>query len=160
MNRIDIAEGILSRQIAWITASDAKASFVFPVAAAMLGLLAALAPAPANWTVASGIFSSLAAILLVLSIAFCALSSFPRTSGPKGSVIFAEGISSRESSKYESDLKGMSESAYFSDLANQCHINASIAVKKFNWIKRSLLCLFVASAPWAIAIYLLYSQAK
>lgn len=158
MRRIDIAESILSRQLTWIASSDSKASFIFPVAAAMLGVLAAVAPSPTAWSVSSGIFASIATILLLLCIGFCALSAFPRTHGPKGSVVFCEGICSKELAQYESELLGISEENYLSDLARQIHINASIAASKFGWIKRSLLCLFVSALPWALSIYLLYIQ--
>lgn len=156
MDRISILDSILSRQLGWIAAADQKNSFIFPVAAAMLGLLAALSPDKNGWTVPSAIFGTVAAVLLTLSVIFCALAAFPRTEGPRGSNIYCDGILSREPDQYVKDVKALTEDGHISDLARQCHINAAIACAKYKWIKLALGAIFAAVAPWVVSIYLLY----
>jgi hypothetical protein len=46
--------------------------------------------------------------------------------------------------------------AYLEDLTVQCHRNAEIATRKFVWIQRALLCLYLSVVPWALALWLLY----
>lgn len=159
MDRTSTLESILSRQLGWIAAADAKSSFIFPVAAAMLGLLAALAPDEKGWTIPAAIFSSVATLLLALSIIFCALAAFPRTKGPRGSNIYCDGIASKDVDQYIKDMKSLTEDSYNADLARQCHINAIIASAKFKWIKFALGAIFAAAAPWIISVYLMYGIA-
>lgn len=156
MDRISILDSILSRQHGWIAAADTKGSFIFPVAAAMLGFLAALSPDKNSWTISAAIFAAIAALLLALSILFCALAAFPRTEGPRGSNIYCDGILSREPDQYVADMNALTDEDHASDLARQCHINATIASTKFKWIKCSLGAIFAAVAPWVLSVYLLY----
>lgn len=156
MDRTSTLNSILSRQLGWIAAADAKSSFIFPVAAAMLGLLAALAPDKDSWTISAAIFSSLATLLLALSIIFCALAAFPRTKGPRGSNIYCDGIASKDVDQYLKEIKSLTDDSYNADLTRQCHVNATIASAKFKWIKFALGAIFAAAAPWVMSVYLLY----
>lgn len=157
MDRIEALESILSRQLGWIAASDAKGKFLFPVAAAMLGLLAALAPEKGCWTTATVIFTSAAGLLLASSIVFCAFAAFPRTDGPHRSNIYCGGIASRSADAYTAEMKNLSEDAYITDLASQCHVNAEIASAKFGWIQWALGAVFLAVSPWVLSVYFLYN---
>lgn len=125
----------------------------------MLGLLAAVAPEKGNWTISAAIFSSVATLLLALSIIFCALSAFPRTKGPRGSNIYCDGIASKDVDQYLKEIKSLTDDSYNADLVRQCHVNATIASTKFKWIKFALGAVFVAAAPWVISVYLLYGIA-
>ena len=157
MDLLSVLESILSRQLAWIAAADAKTSFIFPVASAMCGLLAALAPEPGCWSIAAAVCTAIATLFLVLSILFCAFATFPRTDGPPGSNIYFDGISNRNSDQFISDMQQLDESSHLADLARQCHINAQIASVKFKWVKFALASLFVAALPWVLSLYFLYS---
>lgn len=148
----------LTRQLQWIGAADSKVTFGFTLSTAMLGLLAAVSPkSAACWTVAPAIFASFAAALGLSSLLFLSFASFPRTHGPKSSLIYFEGIVQRDHDQFKDAIKSLTQEAYVDDLASQCHRNAEIAARKFLWVQCALVCLYVSVPPWAVAIYLLYS---
>lgn len=157
-NGVVFLEKNLARQLAWIAAADSKISFVFAVDMAMLGVLAALSPKQAaGWTVATAVFGALAALACVASLALLSVASFPRTRGPKGSLVFFGGISKRELRQFIESVCQLTTEAYVEDLCAQCHRNAEIAESKFAWVQRALLALYLSVAPWALAVYLLYA---
>lgn len=156
--RIAFLESNLARQLAWIAAADSKMSFVFAAAVAMLGVLAALAPTESHaWTTAAAVFVSFALAFSAASLVSLSAATFPRTKGPKGSMIYCGGIAQRSADQFLTAVKGLSREQYADDLAMQCHRNAEIADRKFAWVRRSLVCLFLAAPAWAFAVYLLYS---
>lgn len=153
----DVLEKELSRLLAWTQSAETRIGLVLPLSTAMLGVLAVLAPTYSKWTIFPGIMSAFSVLFLVLSVAFSALASFPRTSGPKGSLIYFGDIASMEFDQYRVASKKLDLDAYIEDLIKQCHRNAQIAERKHAWIQRALRCLFISSAPWALSVYLLYS---
>lgn len=156
MNQTEYLEKELNLLLGWIQAADTRISLVLPLSSAMLGTIAALAPEIDKWVILSAIAASFATFFLVLSLIFSAIACFPRIDGPKGSMIFFTGITSRELAQYKKDVSTFSEKNYIDDLSNQCHINAQIANIKFSWVKRSMACLFIAALPWFASIFLLY----
>jgi hypothetical protein len=155
---IERAEEKLSRILDWIRSADSRLRFVLPLAIAMLGVISALIPPPSLWTLLGGISASFSVFFLILSIVFCAFSTFPRTSGPLGSLIYFGGITTRELAQYERDFRSMSDDDYLADLLNQCHRNAQIAQAKFTWLQRSIACLFFSLIPWIVGLYEFYSR--
>lgn len=152
-------ELVLSRLLEWIRAADSRLRLVLPLSTAMLGALAVLIPPLPGWTVLGGVAAAGAAVFLVLSIAFAAFASFPRTNGPLGSLVYFGGIVSKDLGQYEAAVKAQAPEEYLEDLTRQCHRNAQIADRKFAWLQRSIGCLFAAAAPWTLAIFILYSGA-
>lgn len=150
-------ELVLSRLLEWIKAADSRLRLVLPLSTTMLGTLAVLIPPLSGWTVLGGIAASGATFFLALSIAFAAFSSFPRTNGPLGSLIYFGGIVSKDLGQYEAAVKSQTPDEYLEDLVRQSHRNAQIADRKFTWLQRSIGCMFAASVPWALAIFILYS---
>jgi hypothetical protein len=153
-----MAESLLERIIGWIGAADSKIGAVFALDISMLGVLAALLPNPDSWSITAAIFSSLATIGLLSSLVFLSLSSFPRTTGPKSSLLFFGSIAAREVHSYLKEMKELSDVHYLDDLLKQCHRNAEIAQTKYYWIQRSLWAMYLSAAPWLIAIYVLYRK--
>lgn len=151
------AEKELARLLEWGRAAESRLTLVLSLSTAMLGALAMLAPPASKWTVVEGIASSFAALLLLLSIMFAALASFPRTTGPKGSLIYFGGITTRNLNQYEAAVKSLTLEEYFDDLIRQCHRNAQIAERKYTWVQRSMVCLFLAALPWGLSLFVLYS---
>ena len=159
--RISFLEKNLARQLAWIAAADSKTPFVLAINTAMLGLLAAVSPKSIkDWTTAPAIFASLAAALGLAGLIFLSLASFPRTKGPKGSLVFFGEIAKRDPGQFHAAACDLSVEAYVDDLCAQCHRNATIASSKFAWVQRSLLALYLSIVPWCLAVYLLYARAK
>lgn len=156
-HQIDFLEKELGRLLAWIQSVEARMSWVLPLSTTMLGALAFLAPSFSKWTALPAIATAFAILFLGLAIVFSALASFPRTTGPKGSLIYFGGIVSKDLDQYDKAVRELSTEGYVHDLIRQCHRNAQVAERKYAWIQRALACLFIASVPWVAAIYLLYS---
>lgn len=150
-------EAQLTRLLDWGNAAGSRLALVLPLSTAMLGALALIAPLPCQWSVVAAISSAFATFFLTLSIIFSAVASFPRTTGPKGSLIYFGGIITRDLSQYENEVKSLTPKQYLDDLIQQCHRNAQITERKYAWVQRSMACLFFAALPWVIALFTLYS---
>lgn len=155
--KIDFLEKELSRLLSWVQSAETRMSWALPLSTAMFGALAILAPTFTKWTILPAIASSFAIVFLMLSIVFSALSSFPRTTGPRGSLIYFGGIVSKDLEQYKKAIADLTENEYIEDLIRQCHRNAQVAERKFVWMQRSLICLFISAGPWILSVYLLYS---
>jgi len=159
--RISFLEENLARQLAWISAADSKISFVFAIDTAMLGLLAAVSPmAVCSWRVAPAVFAGFAAVFGLTSLILLSLASFPRTKGPKSSLIFFGGIAQRDASQFKESVCEMSPESHLDDLCAQCHRNAEIADRKFAWVQWATVALYLSVVPWFCAIYLLYKVGR
>lgn len=155
---ISILETNLARQLGWVQAADGRVSLVLPLSTAMLGLIAALVPKDiCQWEVLPISFAVLSSCLLILSLIFVVFASFPRTTGPEGSLIFFAGISSNSLSEYKDKIQSLTEDGYINDLVEQSHRNAEIVTKKYYWVKKSLTCIFLSLPLWLVSIFLLYS---
>jgi hypothetical protein len=154
--RVAILEATLSRQLGWIAAADAKTGFIFGIGTAMLGLLASAAPGYGRWTPIGVAFSTIACALLLASLACAVLTVFPRTRGPLLSVVFFGGIAARQIEAFRIAVQSLSEEAYEEDLTQQCHINASIAGKKYQCLKFASFLLASSVIPWLGATYTLF----
>jgi hypothetical protein len=152
----EVLEGSLGRQLAWIAAADGKTGFIFAVATAMLGLLASAAPKYGDWTALGVAFAVTATATLVSCLACVVATIFPRTTGPKLSVIFFGAVADRSVDDYRAEVQSLTDEAYTEDLIQQCHINAQIAAVKFTWVKRASVLLAVSVIPWVVAAYFLF----
>ena len=156
-DRIQLLEANLARQLQWIGSSDTKGAQIFTMAVAMIGLLAAVSPdTAAEWSTAQAVSASLTIVACAAAFAHLLLAAFPRTDGPKGSMVYCGGVSERVQDQFCRAFRELKLEDYAHDLATQCHRNAVIACTKFKWIQRALIALYAAVAPWAIAVWLLY----
>lgn len=156
---IRFLESNLMRQLAWIVAADKKASFVFAVNTAMLGVLAAICPVNIeSWESASGVFASVTALLSLFCFGYLVASAFPRTSGPERSLIFFGRIAGLTADQYHNGVGELDDARYIRDLSDQTHRNAQIACRKYGLVQRASLFLFLAVPNWLLTILLLYSQ--
>ncbi len=158
MNRIDFLEKNLARLLDWAQAADNKISPVLSIATFMLGVMAAIAPDLHALSLAKILSGTLAAIALLLTLLCLFLVTFPRTTGPKNSLIFFDRINNIDVTEFAQKVAALQEVDYIDDLVRQCHRNAHIAGEKFKHLKRALLTLFIAIVPWVIFIYLAYSE--
>lgn len=159
--RMSALEANLSRQLQWISWSDTKSAFIFSVNAAMVGLLAAVAPTDMSlWSTSQAVAASFTVAAAAAAFIFLSLATFPRTEGPKGSLVYCGGIAHREIAQFREEVFAVSRDSYATDLAAQCHRNAIIACEKFKWIQRAMIALYLAVAPWAISVWLLYSGSR
>lgn len=158
MLEIENLQYILDKQLSWIAAADSRLSLVLPLSTAMLGSLAVYATGPNSWTLIAGIPAAFAILFLCLSVIFSACASFPRTTGTKGSLVFFDGIISRDLDQFRSSVKAAQKSDLIDDLVQQCHINAQIASAKFTWVKRGMASMLIAMLPWSFAMYQFYGM--
>lgn len=158
MDKVDLLEKELDRLLQWVRAAESRLALVLPLATAMLGALAVSIPDAFDWTVLSGIAASFSVFFLALSIVFSALATFPRTTGPKGSLIYFGGIDAVELDQFKKAVSSLTDDEYMNDLSVQCHRNAQIAAKKYMWVQRSMGCLFLAAGPWAMTLLSLYIE--
>jgi len=156
-DRVTLLESNLERQLHWIQTADNKAAFAFGMSAAMLGLLAAIAPnSTREWATIPAVLASFAVVLNVAALLFLSFATFPRTTGPKGSLIYCGTIAERNVDQFSDAIRSLSADEYLLDLSAQCHRNAEIAALKFKWAQRAMLALYFAIAPWVVALWLLY----
>lgn len=159
--RIALLEANLGRQLQWISWSDTKSAFIFTLVAAMVGVLATVAPdRAAEWSTLQSISASFSVAASAAAFVFLSLAAFPRTSGPKGSLVYCGGIAQREIHQFCSEISSVVQAEYVQDLASQCHRNAVIASEKFAWVRRAMIALYLAIAPWFVALWLLYSAGE
>jgi len=153
INKISLLEKSLDRNIEWIKSSESRLPVVLSLDTAMLAVLAALFPEKIFCEpVFFIIFYGLATSLLLLSILFSSFSTFPRTKGPKKSLIYFSGILERSADEFKRDIYNLNEEVYINDLISQCYRNAEIANQKYYWIKRSMICLYLSAIPWLFTI--------
>lgn len=157
--RIAILEANLTRQIQWIASADSKSNFIFTISIAMLGLLAAIAPATTNGWTPWPALACLISVVLIAGAIFCAAHTvFPRTIGPASSLIYCGSIVDCGVKDFRHRMHAIEYEGYSDDLTIQCFTNASIASKKFEWVKRGLFLLYASSGPWVFAMWLLYQD--
>jgi Family of unknown function (DUF5706) len=120
IEKVSILEKTLERLLAWIRATESKVTLILPLSTAMLSLLAILSPKFTEWSVCAGIFSAFAVLFLISTIICAAIASFPRTEGPKSSLIYFGGISSRDERQLHQDITALTETNYIEDLTSQC----------------------------------------
>ena len=159
MNNLDnytIADKLLSLQLKWVAAADAKVSPVFAIDTAMLGALAALVPSASQWTIGAGITATIATLALVGSILCLAQATFPRLDGPEGSILFFGSITSMSESDYINRMLSCSDEELMKDIRRQIYRNAQIASEKFKFVKWAMVFSFISLPFWLIALWLIY----
>ena len=157
-DRNELLDKILGRQIQWIGAADSRITTLLGIDTAMLGVLATNAQALKVWTVLDGCVVCLAVVALALSLFSIGMATVPRTSGPKQSLIFFQGIADRDANQFLNAIEKLTEADLMRDLAHQAHRNAQIASIKFRWVARGLHALIAAVILWALAVFLVYQQ--
>lgn len=152
----DVLEQTLSRLINFISSAESKIAPLFVISTSMLAIFMALVPSASDWKKKSVILVIFTVTPLIISLLLILVSIFPRTKGPKGSMIYFKGIIDQESDEYLNEMKEETEEKYFEDLSRQCYINAEIASRKFKLIRYSMISLFISVIPWLFIIYELY----
>lgn len=155
-DRVQAAQWVLERHLAWVAAAEAKVGAVVTLDTALLAGLAAAygASAPGARTAWAFFFGAAAALLTVIGLACAAVALKPRTGGPMSSLVFFARIEQLSSSDYRSQFAKATLAEYLSDLTSQVHRNAEIASVKFKWISLSIRWSFAAAGPWLFSIFL------
>ena len=141
-------ENTLSRLLEWVRAIDSKVPVVMAIATGMLGVLAAIAPAPKKeLTSLAVLWIGVGAAPLLMSLGLCAMATFPQTGGPPGSLIYFGGIASHPQRVYSQAVLERSDQEYLEDLLGQCHRNAEIAKGKYKFVRWALIWLLAGVRP-------------
>ena len=132
--RVQVAQWILDKQLGWIAAADSKVAVIVALDTAVFATLAtayASAKAPIAW---ASLTSMATGALLVIALAFAAMSLFPRTDGPKQSILFFGPVATESRVDYTAALVASPFDKLHEDIAAQIHRNAEIAKVKHRWV--------------------------
>jgi hypothetical protein len=153
---IDTLEKILNRNLAWISAADAKVAHTLAISTAMLGTLAAFFASAVHlsWIPIASLCASV--LLLLLCVLFLGMAIFPRTRGPVNSVIFFEAIAGMPKARYFRIIAELTDDDLYHDFAEQAHRNAEIATAKYKSIRCAMACLLASIPLWLISIWQLW----
>jgi hypothetical protein len=160
MERLQTAQWVLERNLAWIAAAEVKVGVVVAIDTAMLGGLgAAFSSADVkmhtHWVV---LFTLAAAILLAAGLISAAMAVLPRVTGPAKSLLFFARIGPCADVDYINNFKAASHDDLLDDWTVQIHRNAQIACDKFRWVRLGMLWSFIAILPWFAAIVTLVQK--
>jgi Family of unknown function (DUF5706) len=154
LDRIDVLEKNLSRQIEAIRASDVKITFLVPTMTGMLGFLAAsVSRAPSSGS--AGLYGLLGTVPLILAYVFLALTVIPRMKADSRSKVFFGGIARESPDAYAAAMARLGSTEYLAELARECHTTAKIARSKYRHVRNAYLAFFVSLPFWATSIFLL-----
>lgn len=158
-DRLTTAQWILERNLAWIAAADAKVAIIVTINVAMLGGLAGTF----GWSDAHRSYWAYGACMMATILSgsgvFCAaMAMFPRTDGPKQSLLFSVPVAGMTLPDYQAALKDRSDEQLLEDWAGQVHRNAEIAKSKFEWVRAAMIWSFLGAPTWVIAIGVMLSK--
>ena len=152
-DRLTTAQWILERNLAWIAAADAKVAIIITINVAMLGGLAGTFGSTDAHRTFWTYLACMMAVILSGSGVFCAsMAMFPRTGGPKQSLLFSVPVAGMSLPDYQAALKERSSEQLLDDWAGQVHRNAEIAKSKFKWVRVAMIWSFLGVPAWVVAI--------
>lgn len=154
--KLELLDKILSKNLTWVANADSKGTLLFGINSAMLAVVVALVPSSGAWTTSAAIFATLSALPLVTSIGFIAFGLFPRTNGPRNSLIYFGGIASHDEAQYVRKVINGISPELLEDFARQCHRNAEIAKEKYHHVRYAVILTFLSLPIWLVSIWLMY----
>lgn len=155
--RLQTAQWVLERNLAWIAAADVKVGVIMAIDTGMLGGLGAAFSASnvkmqTCWAV---LFTVTATILLGLGLITAARATFPLIQGPAKSLVFFGRIRHLAEPDYINEFKTATVQQLLDDWSAQIHCNAQIADKKFTLVRQAMLFSFLAIIPWFAGVFIL-----
>lgn len=153
--RLNHARWSLERQLAWIAAADAKVGVVVTLHLAMLGGLGAAYTAAITKTAWMHGSSLAYCGVALFSLIFSVLALWPRTRGPKKSMLYFGCIAEMTCEDYADAFQKKSDDDLLEDLAEQIHRNAEIARDKHKRVGQAMMVAFVGAIFWVGAVGLL-----
>ncbi len=154
----EILEANLSRQIEAIRAADIKIALLVPTTTAMLGVLAALLREQQDDPLRL-LAAVLCSLPLFTAFGLMATGVIPRLrSTGKRSLLFFGDLSDRSVDAATAEFISLTPAVYLSDLAAQCHVNASIARTKHKCVRRAYMAFLLALPFWLVTIWVLNAK--
>ena len=152
-DRLTTAQWILERNLAWIAAADAKVAIIVTINVAMLGGLAGTFGLSDAHRAYWAYLACVVTVILSGSGVFCAaMAMFPRTDGPKKSLLFSVPVAKMNLPDFQTALKDCTDELLLEDWAVQVHRNAEIAKTKFEWVRLAMIWSFLGIPAWVVAI--------
>ena len=158
--RLQTAQWVLERNLAWIAAAEVKVGVVVAIDTAMLGGLGAtFSISELSQRTAWAYLFTVAGAGLIASGIFCAaMAVLPRVAGPQRSLVFFGRVAELSAIDFLNQFKHVTDAQLLEDWAAQIHRNAQIALDKFKWIRLSLWWSFLSIIPWFAAIIILLNK--
>jgi hypothetical protein len=145
---LEIATKQLDRILSFFPRVEGKASFLFAVDSALLGVIAINAQKKdfVIWYHALAMATS--AALICASLYFVYLCIFPSLKGGHSSLIYFREIAKLREAEYMASVKAISENDLLDDFIGQVWRNSEILGKKFDYIKKAFILTSLALLPW------------
>ncbi len=155
-DRLNHARWTLERQLTWIAAADAKVGVVIALHVAMVGGLgAAYTAANADRSAWVNVMTAGYAFFVVWSVICAVMALWPRTDGPKSSMVYFGCVAKSRCDQYVEDFGKKDEAYFLADLAEQTHRNAQIAQAKIAHVGQAMKVAFASAPFWLVAVALL-----
>lgn len=151
--RLDFAEKNLECLLEWISRFDNKSSVILGLNSGMLGVLVSFAPPRDFWSPIMIISSIISLITLGSSFIFIYFANYPRTKGPKKSLLYFGSIAEKSFLEYQQAFLKRSAEEHLNDVLEQSHRNSEILAKKFMCLKWAYRMLLVSLIPWSITLF-------
>lgn len=158
--RLKIAQWVLERNLAWISAAEVKVGVIVAINTAMLGGVgAAFSSSDVVTRTAWAYVWTVGSALALASSLFCAaMTVLPRVNGPLKSLVFFGRISKLDQAEYVAKFRVATDEKLLEDTLAQVHRNAEIACAKFSWVQVSIRWSFLSILPWFLAIITLLKR--
>jgi Family of unknown function (DUF5706) len=144
----EIAAKQLDRTLGFFARVESKASFLFAVDSAMLGVLALnLQKEDFSLWLPSG-SAGLSAALLLASLFFVYRCTFPSLKGGHASLVYFREIAKMREAEYISAFKALSPAKLTDDFISQTWRNSEILAAKFDYMKIAFMLTASALVPW------------
>jgi hypothetical protein len=151
----ELAPKQLDRVLAFFSRVEAKASFVFAMNSALLGVMAVHVHREdfKSWTIGIG----LAAFGIVLSVSYYFVfeSSFPRLAGGQSSLVYFKRIAELREEQFVKQFSAQSEEQLANDMLCQVWRNSQILTAKFHAVKIAFFLTGCSLAPWTFSLVLI-----
>lgn len=151
---IDIAAKQLDRVLSFFPRVEAKASFLFALNSAMLGVLALNVQKTDLGLWHHVLSASIAVLLVVASLFFVYRCTFPSLRGGTASLVYFHEIAKLREAEYLAAFKAVLPESLAEDYLSQAWRNAEILAAKFSDLKRAFLLTALALFPWSAFLVL------
>jgi amino acid transporter len=158
--RLQAAQWVLERNLAWIAAAEVKVGVIVAIDTAMLGGLGAAFSAAdgavrTHW---AWLFTIAAVACLGCGLFCAAMAVLPRVTGPTTSLLFFGRVGAYVDTDYIEHFKKATDADLLEDWTAQIHRNAQIACDKFAWVMKSMWWSFLSVLSWFPAIIALLDK--
>lgn len=149
-------EKSLERQLGWVRSAESRLNLVLPLGTVLFGGMAIKLDQLPEFCTPLALSAWTSLVLIVFSIISAAVSVFPQTKGPKGSLLFFGTIAEMPLEIFIENMNKTEASEYRQDLLQQIHRNSQIASARFRWMKLSMASLLISLPFWGYAASKLY----